>query len=102
MTRVRTIGLVLAAFCLAAASHLIWNDQPQAASDQGDALVEEVTELIDAAERARAADPKFLEDLRQALEDYQGPKLVRLLHDDFRAGNHRRPIHVVAQPANPI
>jgi len=76
MTRVRTIGLVLAAFCFAAASHLIWNDQPQAASDQGDALIVEFTELIDAAERARAADPKFLEDLRQALEDYQGPKLV--------------------------
>ena len=90
MTRVRTIGLVLAAFCFAAASHLIWNDQPQAASDQGDALVEEVNDLIDAAERARAADPKFLEDLRQALEDYQGPKLVQLLHDDFRDGNFTR------------
>ena len=55
---------------------MIWNDQPQAASDQGDALIVEITELIDAAERARAADPKFLEDLRQALEDYQEPKLV--------------------------
>jgi len=39
MRRVRTFGLVLAAFCFAARSQLIWNDQPQAASDQGDALV---------------------------------------------------------------
>ncbi|MEE8171952.1 MAG: hypothetical protein V3T62_03390 [Alphaproteobacteria bacterium] len=90
MRWVRTIGLVLAALCFAASSLFLWTDQPQAASDQGDALVEEITELIEAAERARAADPKFLEELRQALEEYQGPKLVQLLHDDFRDGNFSR------------
>ncbi len=46
--------------------------------------------MIDAAERARAADPKFLEELRQALEEYEGPKLVQLMHDDFRDGNFTR------------
>lgn len=43
--------------------------------------------MIDAAERARAADPKFLESLRQALKDYQGPQFVELMKDDFRDGN---------------
>ena len=53
MRRVTTIGLVLAAFCFAAAGHLIWSDRAQAASERGDALVQEITELIEAAERAR-------------------------------------------------
>ncbi len=90
MRRVTTIGLVLAAFCFAAAGHLIWSDRAQAASERGDALVQEITELIEAAERARAADPKFLEQLRQVLEEYQGPKLVQLMHDDFSDGNFTR------------
>jgi hypothetical protein len=51
------------------------------------ALVEEISELIEAAEKARAADPKFLNELREALEDYQGPKFVELMKDDFRDGN---------------
>lgn len=90
MRRVTTIGLVLAAFCFAAAGHLIWSDRAQAASERGDALVQEITELIEAAERARAADPKFLEQLRQVLEEYQVPKLVQLMHDDFSDGNFTR------------
>jgi len=87
MRRAKTFGIVLAAFCFIAASQLIWNDQTQAASGQGDALVKDISGLIDEADSARAADPKFLNDLRQALEDYQGPKLVSLMHDDFGDGN---------------
>jgi len=90
MRRAKTFGIVLAAFCFAAASQVIWNDQAQAASGQGDALVKEITGLIDEADSAHAADPKFLNDLRQALEDYQGPKLVPLMHDDFGDGNFSR------------
>jgi hypothetical protein len=90
MRRATTIGLVLAAFCFAAGGHLIWSDRAQAASDRGDALVEEISELIEAAERARAADPEFLNELRQALEDYQGPKLEQLMHDNFSDGNFTR------------
>ena len=90
MRRAKTFGIVLAAFCFAAASPVIWNDQAQAASGQGDALVKEITGLIDEADSAHAADPKFLNDLREALEDYQGPKLVPLMHDDFGDGNFSR------------
>ena len=62
MRRAKTFGIVLAAFCFIAASQLIWNDQTQAASGQGDALVKDISGLIDEADSARAADPKFLND----------------------------------------
>ncbi len=80
-------GIVLAALSFAAGGLFVWSGQPQAASDQGMALVEEISELIEAAEKARATDPKFLNELREALEDYQGPKFVELMKDDFRDGN---------------
>ncbi|MDA0230533.1 MAG: hypothetical protein O3B21_10130 [Proteobacteria bacterium] len=90
MRRAKTFGIMLVAFCFAAGGQVIWKDQAQAASGQGDALVKEISGLIDEADSARAADPKFLDDLRQALEDYQGPKLVSLMHDDFGDGNFSR------------
>jgi hypothetical protein len=91
MIRVRTVFLLLAAVAFATTGQAIWAGKSQA-SDQGDELVEEIGELIDEAERARAADPKFLQDLRAALEEYQGPKLVELMRDDFGDGDFNRSV----------
>ena len=47
---------------------------------QYDALVERLNELIDGAEKARAADPRLLQDLPPQ----------KLVHDDFRDRNFTR------------
>ena len=67
---------------------------------QYDALVERLNELIDGAEKARAADPRLLQDLRDAIADHTAaapepepaPDLPpqKLVHDDFRDGNFTR------------
>jgi hypothetical protein len=65
-----------------------------------DALVERLHELIDAAEKSRAADPRLLRDLRDAIADHTtaapepevAPDLPPqiFVHDDFRDGNFTR------------
>ncbi|MGH6959597.1 MAG: hypothetical protein ACREE7_03860 [Dongiaceae bacterium] len=59
-----------------------------AGSDDINQLVQDIQKLIDAAERDKAADPQFLDDLRGVLADYQNPWTTRLLYDDFRDGNY--------------
>jgi hypothetical protein len=56
-------------------------------SPEVDELVKNLEKLIDQAERDRAADPQFLEDLRDVLAGYTNPWQTRLLFDDFRDGN---------------
>lgn len=51
-------------------------------------LVQDIQKLVDQAERDKAADPQFLDDLRGVLADYQNPWTTRLLYDDFRDGNY--------------
>ncbi len=69
-----------------------------------DAPVDRLHELIDAAEKARAADPRLLRDLRDAIAEHgaTAPEPVReaepalalppqkLVHDDFADGNFTR------------
>jgi hypothetical protein len=66
--------------------------QPWPGADGGsgdvDTLVQDLEQLIDQAEKDRAADPQFLEDLRSVLAGYQNPWSERLLYDDFRDGNY--------------
>jgi hypothetical protein len=57
-------------------------------SEDVDQLVQDIQKLIDQAERDKAADPQFLEDLRGVLSDYQNPWTARVLYDDFRDGNY--------------
>ncbi len=59
-----------------------------AGSDDINKLVQDIQKLIDEAERDKAADPQFLDDLRGVLADYQNPWTTRLLYDDFRDGNY--------------
>ena len=69
-----------------------------------DALLDRLHELIDVAEKARAADPRLLQDLRDSIVEHFGavaasasepepePDLPPqiLVHDDFRGGNFTR------------
>ncbi|MGD9537645.1 MAG: hypothetical protein AB7P52_08370 [Alphaproteobacteria bacterium] len=45
--------------------------QSSASSQSADELVKKLNGMIDEAQRAKAADPKFLRDLRRALKDYE-------------------------------
>ena len=70
-----------------------WQGQEQRAEAQDQrtqGLVEELRALIDEAEQARAADRRFLSDLRDLVRRYDRPWQVELLHDDFRDGDFLR------------
>jgi hypothetical protein len=62
------------------------------APGQIDSLIQNLQGLIDEADRAGAADPRFIQDLRDVISRYQrggtsGGAMTRLLRDDFRDGN---------------
>jgi len=50
----------------------------------------ELRKLIDEAERARAADPRFLDDLRALAGRYDNPWSSRLIEEHFRDGDYAR------------
>lgn len=56
--------------------------------DRSQQLVEELRKLIEEAERVRAADPRFLWDLRTLARRYDRPWQVELLRDDFSDGDY--------------
>jgi len=66
---------------------------------QTDSLIHNLQSLIDEADRAKAADPRFLQDLRDVIADYQKggggntgtaatAAMVNLLRDDFQDGDY--------------
>jgi len=57
-----------------------WGDT---AADPSKQMVEELKELIDRAERDRAANPQFLKDLRAVLGQYDRPWQTLVLADNF-------------------
>ena len=62
-----------------------------ATQDSGiQSLVDELRKLVDEAERARAADPRLLRDLRSLAGRYDRPWRVSILHDDFPDGDFTR------------
>jgi hypothetical protein len=54
------------------------------------ALIDELKALIDRAESVRAADPRFLGDLRDTIRRYETPWSVTILSDDFGDGDYTR------------
>jgi hypothetical protein len=69
-----------------------WNT-PDSSSQE---LVNELRQLVDKADRARAADPKFLRDLRDLAARYDRPWTTTLIRDDFYDGNyHSNPVWTV-------
>ena len=67
-------------------------DNPDQPTSQGSGdprvqeLLDELTALVDEADRARAADPRFLEDLRDLIRGYDWPWRVEILNEDFTDG----------------
>jgi hypothetical protein len=53
-------------------------------------LIDQLNSLINDAEQARAADPRFLRDLRDTLAGYDWPWSKQLLRDDFSDGDFTR------------
>lgn len=49
-------------------------------------LLDALAVLVDEADRARAADPRFLEDLRDLIRGYDWPWQVEILDEDFSDG----------------
>jgi hypothetical protein len=64
-----------------------YDNQPAQTVDRSQELIDALNKLIDEADRARAADPRFLRDLRDLANRYDRPWRVTLLHDDFRDGD---------------
>jgi hypothetical protein len=69
-----------------------WNNPDSGAAAAPDPAVERMirrlNELIDQAERDRAADPAFLNDLRAAIEGREDIWGTTVLSDDFMDGNY--------------
>ena len=59
-----------------------------AGNEQVQKLVDELRALTDEADRNRAADPRFLSDLRGLARRYDYPWRVRLISDDFGDGDY--------------
>jgi len=53
-------------------------------------LLKSLRSLTDQAERSKAADPAFINDLRNLANTYDNPWPVKLLSDDFRDGDFTR------------
>jgi hypothetical protein len=61
-------------------------DQP----DRLQEMVNRLKTLVDEADRARAADRRFIRDLRDLLRTYDWPWQTKIFHDDFRDGDYAR------------
>ena len=64
-----------------------WHGTPRPGGESTQALVKELDRLVDEAERARAADPLFLRDLRDLALRFSWPWHRRVLFDDFSDGD---------------
>ena len=53
-------------------------------------LLKKLRSLADQAERSRAADPGFINDLRSLANSYDNPWPLKILSDDFRDGDFTR------------
>ncbi|MEC9345412.1 MAG: hypothetical protein VYB54_04240 [Pseudomonadota bacterium] len=72
---------------LALSMAMLGSPLPVMAADDMPAMIRELNTLVDDAERARAADPRFIADLRRLLERYDDPFDQVLLQDRFEDGD---------------
>ncbi len=89
---VRAASLLLAGLFSALLPLSVPAESPRYAPVGGDArqLARELRALIEEAERARAADPRFLKDLRELARRYDAPFVADVLYDDFSDGDFTR------------
>ncbi len=89
-------GVALSALVMSTASaqtkYNTWSDpnSPQAQAQSGaemDKMINELRTLVTEAEKARAADPNFLQDLKDLAARYEGSFQALLFKDDFVDGN---------------
>lgn len=100
MKRVALMVLMVAMTASAPASaqdrYRSWSDPDAPGGNRGsthsrtDALIDRLKRLVEDAERARAADPLFLRDLRDLIREFDAPGRRQLLFDDFRDGDFQR------------
>ncbi len=85
----RLVGILVAlGFVLVAAGAQAQNYDPLRQEDsRTQEMIDELNTLIDAADRSRAADRRFIRDLRSVLRRFDNPWQVRLITEDFRDGN---------------
>ncbi|MBL4720685.1 MAG: hypothetical protein JKY20_06100 [Alphaproteobacteria bacterium] len=63
-----------------------WRQKP----DKLESIVQDLRALVDEADHARAADPRFLSDLRTLANKYSDPWPALLIQDSFRDGDFTR------------
>lgn len=93
----RVSAVLVACFLIPAAAadqpYRPWSD-PTAGTAAGDGRVQEFVDrlnaLVDEAEKSRAADPRFLDDLRDLARGFDRPWRTLLLADDFGDGDFTR------------
>ncbi|MEK9725696.1 MAG: hypothetical protein VW405_19745 [Rhodospirillaceae bacterium] len=92
MVRVVGILALLVALVPSAASaqsgYTQWKDPNAPAGGSTQDFVDKLNALVDKAERARAADPNFLRDLRDLAGQFDRPWGATVFNDDFLDGNH--------------
>ncbi len=85
----KLVGIFVAlGFVLAAAGAQAQNYEPlRPESGRTQEMIDELNTLIDSADRSRAADRRFIRDLRAVLRRFDNPWQVRLITEDFHDGN---------------
>ncbi len=61
----------------------------QEEKDTAKTLASELKALVDEAEKARAADPRFIQDLKNLVNRYNNPWRVRVLEESFQDGDFK-------------
>lgn len=94
MRRLRLIAAAFVLLTIAVPVALADNYQPwqnpNNPTQPGDLqqLVKQLRQLIWKAEKAKAADPNFLKDLKSLADSYDNPWPVQVFFDDFRDGDY--------------
>ncbi|NVK18743.1 MAG: hypothetical protein HWE30_08615 [Methylocystaceae bacterium] len=65
-----------------------WSDPNQPQVESSSKMVEELRALVTEAEKARAADPKFLQDLKDLAARYDGSVQSLIFRDEFLDGDY--------------
>ena len=83
--------LIVAAFAAGGGSAWAQRYEPLTTNaDRLQQLVDEIRDLLDEVESARAADPRFVRDVRSVLGRYDNPWRVALVAEDFSDGDFTR------------
>ena len=93
MRMAAAIGLVLLAFAggraVADSRYTEWEGAPPASGDI-EGFLTQLKAMIDEADSAKAANPLFIQDLRDLVASYENPMSILLFSDDFRDGDFTR------------